>query len=136
MNRHSRVHLAQKRKQMEESSTGNNSSSADFTVSSSSSSTQNVSASCSSALMNNSNQGVNLAGSVNSSSSSSAAVVSNDRSKSYCKDCDIQFSSIKTYEHHRNNYCQKYKTIEAVVPVEVSSSSNNSASNPTVNSNR
>ena len=54
-----------------------------------------------------------------SSSSISTSSAQNDKSMSYCKDCDIQFSSIKTYQHHRNNYCQKYKTIESVVPVDV-----------------
>lgn len=120
---------------MEESSSTTGNSSADFTVSQQSSQHVSLSTSTPQAL-NNSNQAVNIA----------TAVVANDRSKSYCKDCDIQFSSIKTYEHHRNNYCQKYKTIEAVVPVEVTSSSNSSASlasstnagdlNKSVNSNR
>lgn len=43
--------------------------------------------------------------------------------KSYCTDCDIQFSSVTTYQHHRNNYCQKYKTIEAIVPLDKASGS-------------
>lgn len=55
-----------------------------------------------------------------SSSSISTSSAQNDKTMSYCKDCDIQFSSIKTYQHHRNNYCQKYKTIESVVPIDVS----------------
>ena len=102
MNRHSRVHLAQKRKQMEElqqpAAVQNKSSTPSITT------PPDTSANILQAqktiaipdLLNN-----------------------NDKSKSYCKDCDIQFSSIKTYQHHRNNYCQKYKTIESVVPIEM-----------------
>ncbi|CAF0885033.1 unnamed protein product [Brachionus calyciflorus] len=75
MNRHSRIHLPQKRKQMEESTNGKMTEPIDNDI--------------------------------------------NDKEKSYCKECDIHFSSIKTYLHHRNNYCQKYKTIESVMPIQV-----------------
>jgi hypothetical protein len=90
MNRHSRVHLPQKRKQMEENvnaASNNNSLSTDQSES---------------LLLPD-----------------SLETAQNDKTKAYCKECDIQFSSIKTFLHHRNNYCQKYKTIEAIVPVEV-----------------
>lgn len=81
MNRHSRVHLPQKRKQMEELSSSSNA---------------------------DNSQPVD----VNDTAGKSVGV-------SYCKECDIQFSSVKTYLHHRNNYCQKYKTIESVIQVKV-----------------
>lgn len=87
MNRHSRVHLAQKRKAMEESSA-----------------TQQ-------------NEQVNKQPLINKRNES------NNEHISYCKDCDISFSSTVTYQHHRDNYCQKYKTIEAVVALEKSTDS-------------
>ena len=79
MNRHSRVHLAQKRKAMEEPKTA----------------------------------GV-VAAQVEEEKSPATTV----EKQSYCTDCDIQFSSVNTFQHHRNNYCQKYKTIEAIVPLD------------------
>jgi hypothetical protein len=110
MNRHSRVHLAQKRKQMEEPNDLNkinNQKSSHATnklgESSKISGTQSVEKSIKSD---------NMAPGINSSTV-------NDKSQSYCTDCDIQFSSITTFQHHRNNYCQKYKTIEAIVPVDM-----------------
>jgi hypothetical protein len=38
------------------------------------------------------------------------------KNQSYCTECEIQFSSMKTFLHHKTHYCQKYKTIEAVLP--------------------
>ena len=78
MNRHSRVHLAQKRKAMEEPN----------------------------------KPVVEPATQVEEKKSPTV------EKQSYCTDCDIQFSSINTFQHHRNNYCQKYKTIEAIVPLD------------------
>ena len=89
MNRHSRVHLPQKRKAMEEL--------------------------CDTPKLNEVNPDITRPPAVTPSTSPTT-----DKSKSYCKDCDIQFSSITTYQHHRNNYCQKYKTIESFIPLDSS----------------
>ena len=95
MNRHSRVHLPQKRKQMEMQQTDSASSP-------------------SAAFMQ-----TNKNGSSSLSTAKATMEDDNENNTTYCRDCDIQFSSVKTYMHHRTNYCQKYKTIEAIVPVEV-----------------
>lgn len=90
MNRHSRVHLADKRKSMEDCTDATNE------------------------LNNNKKSNIiELINTVTNYEDNTKKV-----EKSYCSDCDIQFSSVNTYQHHRNNYCQKYKTIEAVVTVE------------------
>lgn len=108
MNRHSRVHLAQKRKQMEELSTVENTTNSSVLSSKKPNLINESPITAAAAVIND-----------DSSSSISTSSAQNDKSMSYCKDCDIQFSSIKTYQHHRTNYCQKYKTIESVVPVDV-----------------
>lgn len=107
INRHSRVHLPQKRKQMEEES------------------------SSSSLTKTDSSESLITRDSIKSKSPILSPVSSdvNDKTKSYCKDCDIQFSSLKTYQHHRDNYCQKYKTIESVVSVEATVKDNENESN-------
>jgi hypothetical protein len=88
MNKHSRVHLPQKRKEMEESSP-----------------------------TSPSNQ-------CTTSSVSSLLNKETDMTNSYCSECDIHFSSMKTFLHHRNNYCQKFKTIESIVPLEMTTKAN------------
>jgi hypothetical protein len=95
MNKHSRVHLPQKRKAMEESTLQNNNSLSDD-------------------YKKNENENIQILKNTIQSNLSDKQndVTSNEKTNSYCKDCDIQFSSMKTYLHHRNIYCQKYKTIE------------------------
>jgi hypothetical protein len=106
MNRHSRVHLPQKRKAMEELQTPINITTLNVLKNDQTTPPppKTPPPPPSTIRLTNSND--------------------NQHNKSYCKDCDIQFSSINTYQHHRNNYCQKYKTIEAVVPIESTSTMN------------
>lgn len=95
MNRHSRVHLADKRKTMED-------------------------------CVNESNELTKKSIKIEQQDPQRLKPSNNEESqKSYCNDCDIQFSSVSTYQHHRNNYCQKYKTIEAVVSVDQSNTTKN-----------
>ena len=110
MNKHSRVHLPLKRKAMEESSAelrgdetsesnpAHDNDEADHAEGVKSASVQETQRN----LLNKPQ--LNL--------------LALDKTKAYCQECEIQFSSIHTFMHHRNNYCQKYKTIEAIVPVE------------------
>ncbi len=107
MNRHSRVHLAQKRKAMEESSstvvpTSSPSGSADLIK-------ENLTAI--KRIKNDCTEETSKKNEIKKEEEEEAT-------NSYCKDCDIKFSSASTYQHHRNNYCQKYKTIEAVVALD------------------
>lgn len=112
MNRHSRVHLAQKRKSMEDLLENNN---CDLTGSESGSNKiQKFD-------INNNSKLRDVERPIEKSGIASADEQS--KLKSYCTDCDIQFSSVTTYQHHRNNYCQKYKTIEAIVPMDKASGS-------------
>jgi len=106
MNRHSRVHLAQKRKAMEESTPLAAAAAA-------------PTPSTPTTTINNSIDKLNSFSS--SSSTTTTTTTDSDNNEdllSYCKDCDIKFSSTTTYQHHRNNYCQKYKTIEAILPIQ------------------
>jgi hypothetical protein len=97
MNKHSRVHLPQKRKAMEESTLQNNNN-------------NSLSDSSEKFLTENNQSLQNLVTNYLSDKQNDDTL--NEKTNSYCKDCDIQFSSMKTYLHHRNIYCQKYKTIE------------------------
>jgi hypothetical protein len=89
MNKHSRIHLSQKRKEMEEAPTY------------STSITNETDLEKSNILQNVSDQKYSKT------------------LESFCKECDIKFSSVKTYNHHRMNYCQKYKTLESLTPIEI-----------------
>ena len=118
MNKHSRVHLPQKRKEMEE-----------LAQSLSQSPTQQHQSAFSTFASKTSLLGQPDLSSFKESDTLkteaqavSTSELSNDKTQSYCADCDIQFSSMKTFLHHRNNYCQKFKTIESIVPVEVATS--------------
>ncbi len=105
MNRHSRVHLAQKRKSMEDLLENNNSD-----LSSNESGSSKIPK-----LDNHQEDKVHTE---KLAHESKLLTMSNHKKQSYCTDCDIQFSSVSTYQHHRNNYCQKYKTIEAILPLD------------------
>lgn len=100
MNKHSRVHLPQKRKAMEESTLQNNNN--NIGLNDTNNLVQNENIQC---LKQENKQTFSIADKQND-------IKPTEINDSYCKDCDIQFSSMKTYLHHRNNYCQKYKTIE------------------------
>ena len=121
MNKHSRVHLPQKRKEMEEMAA---SACSPNSISSSrvnmEPDEQRLAGKHLSRLDDQQEQNKYAHNQEQTKQQQNAADL-NDRTKSYCSDCDIQFSSMKTYLHHRNNYCQKFKTIEAIVPVELSS---------------
>ncbi len=98
MNRHSRIHLPLKRKQMEES--------------------------CISPQ-------IFIEPTLNQTSPGSSTVNQsyefNDDLDSFCRECDIQFSSFKTFRHHRLNYCQKYKAIESMIKIEAGQTENSIA---------
>ena len=120
MNKHSRVHLPQKRKEMEEMAA---SASSPNSISSSRANMEPDEQRLAGNYLSRPDEKQEQSKCAHSQEQTKQqnASDSNDRTKSYCSDCDIQFSSMKTYLHHRNNYCQKFKTIEAIVPVELSS---------------
>lgn len=96
MNKHSRIHLPQKRKAMEEAPLNDLEANANVSIDS-------------------------IKSNVEQFDTKSKA-----QSGSYCSECDIQFSSLKTFLHHRNNYCQKFKTI--VIPVDLVKSAQDNSS--------
>ena len=108
INKHSRVHLAQKRKAMEELYNSNKEMcevNNDNTIIS----TINHN-------INNNKPLIKLKEkkhidiekqSENTKVSSSLIINLNDRNQTYCNECEIQFSSLKTFMHHKKHYCQK-----------------------------
>jgi hypothetical protein len=93
MNKHSRVHLPQKRKAMEDfNNSGVNSK--EIKIEDDDESDQT------------------------SGKKPNQVVSTPNQNQSYCTECEIRFSSMKTFLHHKTHYCQKYKTIEAVVPAD------------------
>ncbi len=119
MNRHSRVHLAQKRKSMESFSSDQNSNADELKPRQNSQDQEEIT----SVVIQKQCDILKNFG--NSELKEQKDSKPNDsQNQSYCSDCDIQFSSISTFQHHRSNYCQKYKTIEAIVPVDLVNCSN------------
>ena len=127
INKHSRVHLAQKRKAMEELNSSskdlkdtNENKNIDTSSSSNSYCPKKLFIKVKDKKSNDfDNQGEQVAKMPTSRTSS--------LNQTYCNECEIQFSSMKTFMHHKTHYCQKYKTIEAVLPQTVLSPSSNNA---------
>jgi len=117
MNRHSRVHLAQKRKSMERLCSDN---SYNYNVEESKLKKFPLSDETTSCTFQQQEQLKILNKSeIGEKKDQNDSKPDSNQNHSYCSDCDIQFSSIITFQHHRSNYCQKYKTIEAIVHVDL-----------------